>query len=91
MGEGEWGAEVLAQVDPVLFWDGREDFDDFGVELGAGAAANFFVGVGPGPATRADGLLRDSDLCFDGRDWIPHHRLGPHLQRTSSFIPKPRK
>jgi len=30
----------------MLFGDGGEDFDDFGVELRAGAAANFFAGVG---------------------------------------------
>ena len=40
MGEAEGRAQVFAKVDPVFFWDGREDFDDFGVELGAGAAAN---------------------------------------------------
>jgi len=37
----------------VLFWDGREDFDHFGVELGAGAAANFFAGMGHGESAAA--------------------------------------
>ena len=45
MGEAEGGAEVFAEVDPVFFWDGGEDFDHFGVELRAGAAANFFASV----------------------------------------------
>jgi hypothetical protein len=45
MGEAEGGAEVFAEVDPVLFWDGGKDFDDLGIELRAGAAANFFAGV----------------------------------------------
>jgi len=48
VGEAEGGAEVFAEVEPVLFRDGGEDFDDFGIELGAGAAANFFAGVGHG-------------------------------------------
>src|SRR5580692_7810666 len=48
MSEAEGGAEMFAEVQPVLLRDGGEDFDDFGVELGAGAAANFFAGVGHG-------------------------------------------
>ena len=48
MGEAEGGAEVFAEVDPVLFWDGGEDFDDLGIELCAGAAANFFASVAHG-------------------------------------------
>ena len=31
---------MFAEIEPVFFWDGGEDFDDFGVELCARAAAN---------------------------------------------------
>jgi hypothetical protein len=43
LGEAEGGAEVFPQLDPVLFWDGEEDFDHFGIELGAGTAADFIA------------------------------------------------
>lgn len=46
MGETERGAEVFPELEPMFFGDGHEDFDDFGVELGAGAAAHLFAGVG---------------------------------------------
>ena len=39
---------MFAEIEPVFFWDGGEDFDDFGVELCARTAANFFAGVGHG-------------------------------------------
>jgi len=35
VGQAERGAEVFAQVEPVLLGDGGEDFDNFGVELDA--------------------------------------------------------
>ncbi len=44
--QAEWGAQVFAELDPVFFGDGEEDFDYFGVELSAGTAADFFAGVG---------------------------------------------
>jgi hypothetical protein len=37
-------AEVFAEIDPVFFWDGGKNFDDLGVDLGAGAAANSGLG-----------------------------------------------
>lgn len=48
MCETEGGAEVFAEIDPVLLRDGEEDLDNFGIELGFGAAANFLAGVGHG-------------------------------------------
>lgn len=45
MGEAEGRAEVFAEVKPVLLGDGGEDFDDFGIELRAGAATNLFTSV----------------------------------------------
>jgi hypothetical protein len=40
VGEAESGAKVLAKSDPVFFGASGKGFDDFGVELGAGTAAN---------------------------------------------------
>src|SRR5216684_3116314 len=44
--QAERGAEVLTQIQPVLFWNGHKDVDDLGVELAAGAALDLFAGVG---------------------------------------------
>jgi hypothetical protein len=38
---------VFAEIGPVFFRDGREDFDDLWVEWGAGAAANRVYGQTP--------------------------------------------
>src|SRR6266853_4438948 len=46
MSQAERGAQVLTQVQPVLFWDGHKDVDDLRVELAAGAALDLFAGVG---------------------------------------------
>ena len=48
LGEAEGGAEVFAELDPVALGDGEKDFDDFGIELRAGATADLFAGVGHG-------------------------------------------
>jgi hypothetical protein len=45
VGEAEGGAEVLAEFEPMFFGDGHENLDDFGVELGARAAADLLAGV----------------------------------------------
>jgi len=58
VGKAEGGAEAFAEFDPVGFGDGHEDVDHFGVELGAGAAADFFAGVGHGKGT-AVGAVAD--------------------------------
>src|SRR5579859_6269214 len=44
--EAERRAEVFAQVTPVLFGNGAENFDDLGIELRSRATTNFFAGVG---------------------------------------------
>ena len=46
MGEAERGAEVFAKIEPVLLGNGHKHVDDTGVKLAAGAAFDFFAGVG---------------------------------------------
>lgn len=48
MGKAEGRAEILAQIDPVLFGNGEKYLDDLWIELRAGTAANFLAGVGHG-------------------------------------------
>src|ERR1700730_4134757 len=45
VGEAEWRAQVFAQLQPVLFGDRQENLNNFGIELRAGAAADFFACV----------------------------------------------
>ena len=46
MSQAEWGAEVFAKIQPVLFRNGHKYVDDCWVKLAAGAALDFFAGVG---------------------------------------------
>jgi hypothetical protein len=48
MRQSERGAQVLAELNPMLVWDRHKDFDHLGVKLRTGAAANLFAGVGHG-------------------------------------------
>jgi len=46
--QAEGRAEAFAEVHPMLFRDGQEDIDDFGIELSTGATADFFAGMANG-------------------------------------------
>src|SRR5882724_1950871 len=76
MRQAEWGAEVFAQVQPMLLGNGHKHVDDGGVKLAAGAAFNLFARVGHGQGS-AVGAVTDHGIerIRDGKDACPERNL----------------
>src|SRR5260370_23583359 len=45
MGEAERGTEILAEIEPMLFGNGKENFNHLGIELGARTPLNLLASV----------------------------------------------